>query len=94
MEITAEKLIELVEEKESWRCTAIDFENEKNQLLNQVKALKGAILERCYSDYSYSKTYYDHYTHKDLVMFMACGITVEEIETYVNSRLAEVNKDE
>ena len=81
MEITAEKLIELVEEKESWRCTAIDLENERDTLKKQINDLKKMVLNKCY--YSYSS---DGIYESDKIKLLVSGITLEEIEEFVASK--------
>jgi hypothetical protein len=81
MEITAEKLIELVEEKESWRCTAIDLENERDTLKEQIKVLKELILSECYKSYS-SLGVYD----EDKIKMLAAGITLSEIKEFIASK--------
>lgn len=90
MEITAEKLIELVEEKESWRCTAIDLENERDTLKEQIKVLKELILSECYKSYS-SLGIYD----EDKIKMLAAGITLSEIKEFIASKNpSEESEDE
>ena len=84
MEISAEKLIELVEEKESYRCTVIDFENENKKLRDYIGALKNLLLEKCYNRYSSDGIY-----ENDKIKLLACGVTLEEIESFVRSKKAE-----
>ena len=94
MEITAKELIELVENKESLRCTAIDLESERDTLKEQIKVLKEMILEKCFLNYPSEKNVTDHYIKEDIAKFLQCGITLEDVRSYVNCRLEEENKDE
>lgn len=84
MEITSEKLIELVEEKESYRCTVIDFENENKKLREYIVALKNLLLEKCYNKYSSDGIY-----ENDKINLLACGVTLEEIKSFISSKKAE-----
>ena len=94
MEITAKELIELVEDKESWKCTAIDLESERDTLKEQIKVLKEMILEKCFLNYPSGQKVTDYYVKEDIAKFSQCGITLEDVRSYVNCRLAEENKDE
>ena len=90
MEITAEKLIELVEEKESLRCAAIDLENERDTLKKQINDLKELILNEVYKTYS-SVGIYD----EDKIKMLAAGITLSEIKGFIASKNpSEESEDE